>query len=222
MVNSFNSQDNSHTSLKFVNSCHLYSSTHLAREIKEQLQPVYILCTKTQHWYMDTKPYGSNLEIIHSNWKKTTIQNKPLCLFLIKKNIIEWDKQWKLHCNADRFRDNLVWDNQLNMILHNQFEGEGYVQVVAIYPVHKLDTFSISFSFKTSITNISKLTKSWNYRPGSDITISLNHLATKYPLKIDDEFFKCWRRSKFKTSYNLPTQGPTTCGSSILYCVRNL
>lgn len=143
-------------------------------------------------------------------------------VFNQKKNIMEWDKQWKLHCNADRFRDNLVWDNQLNMILHNQFEGEGYVQVVAIYPVHKLDTFSFSFSFKTSITNISKLTKSWNYRPGSDITISLNHLATKYPLKIDDEFFKCWRRSKFKTSYNLPTQGPTTCGSSILYCVRNL
>lgn len=93
----------------------------MAIETKEQ--PLFL------HTEMDSKAIWFKSGKMHSNWKKTTIWNISFCLFLPKKKIImEWDKQWKLHCNADRFIDNLVWDNQLRvyMILYNQFEGEGY------------------------------------------------------------------------------------------------
>lgn len=75
------------------------------------------------------KPYGSNLEYFILIGRKQQFEIYHFACFCQEKKIImEWDKQWKLHCNADRFIDNLVWDNQLRvyMILYNQFEGEGY------------------------------------------------------------------------------------------------
>lgn len=151
---------------------------------------------------MDSKAIWFKSGIMHSNWKKTTIWNISFCLFLPRKKIImKWDKQWKLHCNADRFIDNLVWDNQLRvyMILYNQFEGEGYKVCCNLSYTQTWHIFFLLFFFKTSIINISKLTKSWNYRPGSDITISLNHLATKYLWKTIMNFSNAGGKLKIET-----------------------
>lgn len=98
----------------------------MAKETKEQ--PLFYI--PKHNTEMDSKAIWFKSGIIHSNWKKTTIWNISFCLFLPRKKkiIMEWDKQWKLHCNADRFIDNLVWDNQLYTwyCIYNQFEGEGY------------------------------------------------------------------------------------------------
>lgn len=144
-----------------------------------------------------------------------------------KKNfIMEWDKQWKLHCNAERFIDNLVWDNQLYIwyCINNQFEGEGYKVCCNLSYTQTWHIFFLVFFFKTSIINISKLTESWNYRPGSDITISLNHLATKYLWKTIMNFSNAaWRKvenwNRLKSTHS---GSDYVCGSSILYCVRYL
>lgn len=148
------------------------------------------------------KPYGSNLEKCILIERKQQFEIYHFACFCQKKKIImEWDKQWKLHCNADRFIDNLVWDNQLRvyMILYNQFEGEGYKVCCNLSYTQTWHIFFLLFFFKTSIINISKLTKSWNYKPGSDISISLNHLATKYLWKTIMNFSNAGGKLKIET-----------------------
>lgn len=140
-----------------------------------------------------------------------------------KKIIMEWDKQWKLHCNSDRFIDNLVWGNQLYIwycIINLRGRDTKYV---AIYPIHKLDTFSFVFFFQNiyhqhqQIDRILKLQTRFRYYnlPQSS--------GNQIPLKNDNEFFKCWRKvenwNRLKSTHS---GSDYVCGSSILYCVRYL
>lgn len=163
----------------------------MAKETKEQ--PLFYI--PKHNTEMDSKAIWFKSGIMHSNWKKTTIWNISFCLFLPRK------KNYK-HCNSDRFIDNLVWDNQLYTwyCIYNQFEGEGYKVCCNLSYTQTWHIFFLLFFFKTSnIINISKLTESWNYRPGSDISISLNHLATKYLWKTIMNFSNAGGKLKIET-----------------------
>lgn len=125
----------------------------MAKETKEQ--PLFYI--PKHNTEMDSKAIWFKSGIIHSNWKKTTIWNISFCLFLPRKKkiIMEWDKQWKLHCNSDRFIDNLVWDNQL-YIWYCVINLRGRdIKYVAIYPIHKLDTFSFFCFFSKHLSSTS-------------------------------------------------------------------
>lgn len=125
----------------------------MAKETKEQ--PLFYI--PKHNTEMDSKAIWFKSGIMHSNWKKTTIWNiyHFACFCQEKKIIMEWDKQWKLHCNSDRFIDNLVWDNQLYIwycIINLRGRDTKYV---AIYPIHKLDTFSFFCFFSKHLSSTS-------------------------------------------------------------------
>lgn len=141
-----------------------------------------------------------------------------------KKIIMEWDKQWKLHCNSDRFIDNLVWDKSIiYMILYNQFEGEGYKVCCNLSYTQTWHIFFLLFFFQNiyhqhqQIDRILKLQIRFRYfnLPQSS--------GNQIPLKNDNEFFKCWRKvenwNRLKSTHS---GSDYVCGSSILYCVRYL
>lgn len=125
----------------------------MAKETKEQ--PLFYI--PKHNTEMDSKAIWFKSGIMHSNWKKTTILKYIILPVSAKKKkiIMEWDKQWKLHCNADRFIDNLVWDNQL-YIWYCIINLRGRdIKYVAIYPIHKLDTFSFLFFFSKHLSSTS-------------------------------------------------------------------
>lgn len=141
-----------------------------------------------------------------------------------KKIIMEWDKQWKLHCNADRFIDNLVWDNQLYTwyCIYNQFEGEGYkvccnLSYTQTWHIFFLVFFQNIYHQHQQIDRILKLQTRFRYfnLPQSS--------GNQIPLKNNNEFFKCWRKvenwNRLKSTHS---GSDYVCGSSILYCVRYL
>lgn len=142
-----------------------------------------------------------------------------------KKIIMEWDKQWKLHCNSDRFIDNLVWDNQLYIwycIINLRGRDIKYRMLQFILYTN-LTHFLSCFFFQNiyhqhqRIDRILKLQTRFRYfnLPQSS--------GNQIPLKNGNEFFKCWRKvenwNRLKSTHS---GSDYVCGSSILYCVRYL